>query len=102
MIIKIGQEPIEREPDAPDNLTEREPKSAMIASPGTDDCEPQHLTVGLGSNTIDANSGVVAVTDAAGSAAVRASALPSGSFTGPAAISCLDTFKTEARLAAGY
>jgi hypothetical protein len=32
MIIKIGQEP-----------TEREPKFAMIASPATDDCKPLHV-----------------------------------------------------------
>jgi hypothetical protein len=37
------QEPTEREPDAPDNLTEREPKSPMIASPGADDCKPQQV-----------------------------------------------------------
>jgi hypothetical protein len=43
MIIKIGQEPTEREPDGPDNLTEREPKSPMIASPAADKCKPLHL-----------------------------------------------------------
>ena len=31
---------IEREPDAPDNLTEREPKSAMIASRAADNLKP--------------------------------------------------------------
>ena len=37
----------EREPAAPDNLTEREPKSAIIARRSADDCEPLHLTVGI-------------------------------------------------------
>jgi len=31
------------EPDVPDNLTEREPKSAMIASPAADNLKPLHL-----------------------------------------------------------
>jgi predicted ferric reductase len=35
----------EREPDGPDNLTEREPKSPMIASPATDDCKPLQIVV---------------------------------------------------------
>ena len=35
---------IEREPDAPDNLTQREPKSAMIASPAADNLKPLHLS----------------------------------------------------------
>jgi hypothetical protein len=43
MIIKIGQEPTEREPDALDNLTEREPKSPMIARPSADDCKPLQI-----------------------------------------------------------
>ena len=30
----------EPEPDAPDNLTQREPKSAMIASPAADNLKP--------------------------------------------------------------
>jgi hypothetical protein len=47
MIIKIGQEPIEPEPEASDNLTEREPKSPMIASPATDDCKPLHVSPGI-------------------------------------------------------
>ena len=34
---------IEREPDAPDNLTQREPKSAMIASPAADNLKPLHV-----------------------------------------------------------
>ena len=34
---------IEPEPAAPDNLTEREPKSPMIASPASDDCTPLHV-----------------------------------------------------------
>ena len=33
----------EPEPDAPDSLTEREPKSLMIASPASDDCKPLQL-----------------------------------------------------------
>ena len=33
----------EREPDAPDSLTEREPKFAMIASPAADKCKPLQL-----------------------------------------------------------
>jgi hypothetical protein len=33
----------EREPDALDNLIEREPKSPMIARPAADDCKPLHL-----------------------------------------------------------
>jgi hypothetical protein len=37
----------EPEPDGPDNLTEREPKFAMIASPAADDCKPLHLVAGL-------------------------------------------------------
>jgi hypothetical protein len=37
----------EREPDAPDNLIEREPKSPMIASPAADNLKP--LQVGRGS-----------------------------------------------------
>jgi hypothetical protein len=37
----VNREPgiTEREPDAPDNLTEREPKSPMIASPAADNCK---------------------------------------------------------------
>jgi hypothetical protein len=34
---------IEREPDGPDSLIEREPKFAMIASPAADDCKPLQL-----------------------------------------------------------
>ena len=34
----------EPEPDAPDNLTQREPKSAMIASPAADNLKPLHLS----------------------------------------------------------
>ena len=33
----------EREPDARDSLTEREPKSPMIASQAADDCKPLHV-----------------------------------------------------------
>jgi hypothetical protein len=45
MIIKSGQDPTEREPDAPDNLTERELKSPMIASPAADNLKPLHVEV---------------------------------------------------------
>lgn len=45
MIIKIGQDPTEPEPDAPDNLTRREPKSPMIPRPAADDCEPLQILV---------------------------------------------------------
>jgi hypothetical protein len=45
MIIKIGQEPTEREPGGPDSLTEGEPKFAMIASPTTDDCKPLQIAL---------------------------------------------------------
>jgi hypothetical protein len=34
---------IEREPDAPDSLTEPEPKSPMIARPAADDREPLYF-----------------------------------------------------------
>ena len=40
MIIKIGQEPTERELDGPDSLTQHDPKSPMIASPAADNCKP--------------------------------------------------------------
>jgi hypothetical protein len=36
-----------REPDTPDNLIEREPKSAMIASPAADNLKPLHLPANL-------------------------------------------------------
>ena len=32
------------EPDAPDNLTQREPKSAMIASPAADNLKPLQVS----------------------------------------------------------
>ena len=38
------------EPDVPDNLTQREPKSAMIASPAADNLKP--LQIGLSSQCI--------------------------------------------------
>jgi hypothetical protein len=49
MIIKIGQAPYrepeitEREPDACDGLSEREPKLPMIASPAVDKCKPPQV-----------------------------------------------------------
>ena len=33
------------EPDVPDNLTQREPKSAMIASPAADNLKPLQVEV---------------------------------------------------------
>jgi hypothetical protein len=36
----------QREPDADDNLTEREPKSALIASRSADDCKPLQVAPG--------------------------------------------------------
>ena len=41
----------EPEPDGPDNLTEREPKSPMIASPAADDCKPLQLEIELARET---------------------------------------------------
>jgi hypothetical protein len=35
----------EREPDTLDNLADREPKFAMIASPAADNLKPLHLAV---------------------------------------------------------
>lgn len=46
----------EREPDAPDNLTEREPKFAMIASPAADDCKPLQVRAAV---TLDWSNGPV-------------------------------------------
>ena len=52
-ITKSGQEPNYREPritkpepDVPDNLTQREPKSAMIASPAADNLKPLQVAAG--------------------------------------------------------
>src|SRR4051794_21751156 len=53
VIIKSGQEPTKPEPDVPDNLTQREPKSAMIASPAADNLKPLQVAASAGGLVFD-------------------------------------------------